>query len=46
MSTGAPEWAGPARFRTPDEPTVRADGARQFNGLVEMSVQHLAQGLR
>jgi acetyl esterase/lipase len=33
MSTEAPEWAGPARFLAPHEPTVRADGARHFSGL-------------
>jgi len=33
MSTEAPEWAGPARFLPPHEPTVRADGSRHFSGL-------------
>jgi len=33
MSTEAPEWAGPARFLAPHDPTVRADGARHFSGL-------------
>jgi acetyl esterase/lipase len=33
MSTEAPEWAGPARFLAPTEPTVRDDGVRHFSGV-------------
>jgi acetyl esterase/lipase len=33
MSTEAPEWAGPARFLTPTEPTRRDDGVRHFSGV-------------
>jgi acetyl esterase/lipase len=33
MSTEAPEWAGPARFLAPTEPTLRDDGARHFSGV-------------
>jgi acetyl esterase/lipase len=33
MSTEAPEWAGPARFLAPTEPTLRDDGVRHFSGI-------------
>ena len=33
MSTEAPEWAGPARFLPPTEPTLRDDGVRHFSGI-------------
>ncbi len=32
-TTETPEWAGPARFLPPAEPTRRDDGARHFSGL-------------
>jgi acetyl esterase/lipase len=33
MTTEAPEWAGPARFLAPTEPTLRDDGVRHFSGI-------------
>ena len=33
MSTEAPEWAGPARFLAPTEPTLSDDGVRYFSGI-------------
>jgi acetyl esterase/lipase len=33
MSTEAPEWAGPARFLAPPEPTLRDDGVRHVAGV-------------
>jgi acetyl esterase/lipase len=33
MSTEAPEWAGPARFLPPTEPTLRDDGVRHSSGV-------------
>ena len=32
-TTETTEWAGPARFLPPAEPTRRDDGARHFSGL-------------
>ena len=31
--TATTEWAGPARFLPPHEPTTREDGARHHSGL-------------